>query len=190
MSQSDYIHLKRVKAVLTNQTELPAVLTSQSYTDFASFSTVTTVINTLPDYNYIPDPSMVNIFNMVQPVTCIEFPLCSEGDLYSMRENRVLNPANTDACTLVNPLNQVIVQSSEDKYTNACNIRCIKAATHNRLSIPVGPSSTKAVSKISSAQCGILRKLRTPSTSIYQPQNTALKPCIPVVYWPGDNRVK
>ena len=132
MSQSDYIHLKRVKAMLTDKTSLPAVLSSQNYTDFTAFSTAQTVINTLPDYNYLSSPDTVRVFDMVQPVTCVTFPLCSEDetvDVYSIRENRVLNPANPDACALV--------------------------STSNR------PRVSAKKSVVSSAQCGILSNLRS-----------------------------
>lgn len=106
MSQSDYIKNKRLKAVLTKQSDLPAVLSSENYTNFSAFSTVHTVVNVLPDYDYIYDPTTVRVFNMVQPLPCVDFPLCSDEDnagVYSLRGNRVLNPANENACSLVTP---------------------------------------------------------------------------------------
>ena len=117
--------MKRMKATLTKQSGLPAVLSSQSYTDYAAYSTVNTVTNILPDFNYIASPYKKSIFDMVQPITCIDFPLCSDEEgvsVYSLRENRVLNPVNANACSLVQPA-RPLTQKAKD--ISQCKTGCV-----------------------------------------------------------------
>lgn len=88
MSQGDYIRLKQLKTRLIKN-DLAPILSSQDYTDFASFSVASTVINTIPTDNCL-DVSGVYIFDILQTCDSLpEFILCNGTD---GRENRVLNP--------------------------------------------------------------------------------------------------
>ena len=128
MSQGDYLQQKKLKARLcqfktkqTTQTsyplntsayyELPAILSSQDYTDFAKFNVSTVVKNNLPTFSRLNTTDQTIVFDMPQP-TSETLPTWSCIDTQT-RKNRMLNPRIYNAQALV-PGARPLTQKQKD----------------------------------------------------------------------------
>ena len=130
MSASDYIQLKRNKTRLgyNHLDKLAPVLSSQDYTDFTGYGIESTVLNTLITPSCLALPSTVRILDMDQQGNVPVFPVCSsDGDLYTERWNRVLNPPFVCGSLYSRPLTQ------KQQDIAQCRIGCPKRTTlHGR----------------------------------------------------------
>ena len=88
MSQSDYIKYKKTINELKTR-KLPAVLDSQDYTLFKTYSLETNIPNTKIESNQLVPAGRQVIFDMeMKTSTCPKFIMCTKTNT---RPNRVLN---------------------------------------------------------------------------------------------------
>jgi len=135
MSQGDYIQLKKTKARLCafnnkatfntpagvapsyNYLELNPVLSSQDYTDFASFQVASTVVNTLPLFSSIDPSGQIVIFDIPQPLgePLPTWTLCNGTN---HRANRVLDIGSGNYLSSLIPGSRPLTQKAQDLAQN------------------------------------------------------------------------
>ena len=134
MSQSDYIALKKTQIILKNQ-ELPAVLSPELYTSFASYNLETSVSNTKNIYSRLLPSGKTNIYNMEESIAnCPRFAMCINTNL---RPNRVLNSVFNPDPVNKSPVNPKINKSTTCTFRNgfitrncACSKKICKCGTN------------------------------------------------------------
>jgi hypothetical protein len=128
MSQGDYIQLKKTKNRLcifnakstfdtpasgSNYVELNPVLSSQDYTDFASFQVASTVVNTQPLYSCLDFSGQTILFGIPQALgePLPPWTLCQGTD---ERANRVLDIRNGSSLSSLIPGARPLTQKAKD----------------------------------------------------------------------------
>ena len=95
MSQSDYIHRKKIAIELAEQRKLKPVLNSGQYINYKEFSLENTITSTKPNYNNFIPSNVSVIFNMrlSAPRNCPTFTLCRNTNGRPNRVLRSLDPS-------------------------------------------------------------------------------------------------
>lgn len=121
MSQSDYIHYKRIATELKSQSKISPVMTSRQYTNYSAFSLENQVFSTNPVYAKDIPSDAVSIFGIVRvPADCPSFPICSSTNLRANRKPMMSIYANARPI-VPKPAHKTLIDSAECKRKNCEN---------------------------------------------------------------------
>jgi len=121
MSQSDYIHYKKIATELKSQSKLAPVMTSRQYTDYSAFSLENQVFSTNTLYGVDTPSGSVSIFGIARiPTSCPSFPICSSTHLRTNRRPMMSIYANARPIA-PKPAHTTLIDSAECKRKNCEN---------------------------------------------------------------------
>ena len=127
MSQSDYLHHKKISLELKSQNKLSPVLSGMNYTLYKQYSLEKNIKNTSKLYNQLVPTGTQVIFNIISTNSdnCPEFVLCKNTNL---RQNRITN-------TLIDfaPSPEYVKLTKNRTCVKCCNTKPVTSNTNTMI---------------------------------------------------------